>query len=97
MVDISSYISVIENAVRGEDVRDAIIGALDAMNHGTTTAYTLNGHDASYFAKQSDMDKILPLDSIPTEGSQRGVSSGGLYTYLTNLITLIDSINGESI
>lgn len=97
MVDISSYILVIENAVRGEDVRDAIIDALDAMNHGTTTAYTLNGHDAAYFAKQSDMDSILPLDTEPRAGSTRAVSSGGLYNYLLNFASAIDTINGESI
>ena len=97
MADISGYIQIIERAVRGEDVRDAILASLEALNTSESTAYTLNGHPASYFAKQSDMDKILPMDTEPRANSQRPVTSGGIYTYLTKLGTALDTISGESV
>lgn len=34
MADISAYIAVIENASRGEEVRDSIVNALNAINNG---------------------------------------------------------------
>lgn len=95
MADIKGYTEVIISSVRGEDVRDAIIGALNTLNSSESSAYTLNGHPASYFAKQSDIERILPLDTTPTEFSTRPVSSGGLYDYMTKLIDIIDQINGE--
>lgn len=97
MADISTYISTINTAIRGEDVRDAILECLKVLSSSESTAYTLNGHPASFFATQSDMDRILPMDEEPLEGSTRPVSSGGLYTYLTKLIEIIDGINGESV
>lgn len=95
MADISAYIAAIERASRGEEVRDAIIAAINVINKNGNTAYELNGHPDSYFAKQSDMDKILPLDAEPRAGSGRAVSSGGIYNYLEKVATAIDTINGE--
>lgn len=97
MADISNYLRAIEGAARGEEVRDAILGALNTLNTEGSTAYTLNGHPSSYFAKQDDMDKILPLDSEPVAGSTRAVSSGGLYNYMMKVMNAIDTINGEVI
>lgn len=34
MANISDYISIIEAASRGEEVRDAIVSALNAINNG---------------------------------------------------------------
>lgn len=34
MANISDYIAVIEAAARGEEVRDAIVNALNAINNG---------------------------------------------------------------
>lgn len=34
MANISDYISIIEAASRGEEVRDAIVNALNAINNG---------------------------------------------------------------
>lgn len=97
MADISGYLTTIERAIRGEDVRDAVLASLNILNTSDSTAYTLNGHPASYYAKQSDMDKILPMDTEPRANSQRPVSSGGIYDYLTKLGNALDVINGEEI
>lgn len=89
---IQYYINMINTAVRGEDVRNAIVALLELANSSGTNAYTLNGLSADKFAKQSDMDQILPLATEPTENGTRPVSSGGLYSYLQNLITAINII-----
>ena len=79
--DISEYIDAINTAVRGEEVRDAIIAVLQLINKNNN-AYTLDGHGVSYFATKEDLDKVYPLDTTPIEGSTRGVTSDGLYTYI---------------
>lgn len=50
MADISGYIRIINEAEKGEAVRDAIIGALEEMNTYGGNASTLENHPASYFA-----------------------------------------------
>lgn len=50
MANISSYISAIETASRGEQVRDAIIQALNAMNNQGGNASSLDGHAADDYA-----------------------------------------------
>lgn len=97
MADINEDIIKIISSVRGEDVRDAIVDALNKLNSSDSTAYTLNGHPASYFATQQDMERILPLDTEPRENSTRAVSSGGIYDYLEKLGDILDGINGEEI
>ena len=89
---IQYYINMINTAVRGEDVRTAIVELLKLANSSGTNAYTLNGLSADKFAKQSDMDQILPLATEPTQNGTRPVSSGGLYTYLQELVTAINII-----
>ena len=42
MANISTYIAAIESAARGEEVRTAIVNALEAMNN--EGADTVNGH-----------------------------------------------------
>ena len=88
---IQYYINIINTAVKGEDVRNAIIELLKMANGSGVNAYTLNGLSADMFAKQSDMDQILPLATQPTENGTKPVSSGGLYNYLRNGI--VQSIN----
>ena len=41
--DVNYYIDQINAAVRGEDVRSAIIALLEMANSGASNAYTLNG------------------------------------------------------
>lgn len=95
MADVTSQlkdiIQRINTAVRGEDVRDAIIEAINLLKTGDGNAYSLNGHPATYFATQDDMDKILPMDATPTRYSQRTVSSGGIFDYLDDLCYAIDT------
>ena len=50
MADISAYISAIERASRGEEVRDSIIQALNAINTQGGNAATLDGHPGSDYA-----------------------------------------------
>lgn len=97
--DVNYYIDQINAAVRGEDVRSAIIALLEMANSGAANAYTLNGLTSDAFARQSDMEQILPLrtdpevPAEPTEGGTRPISSGDLYTYLTeNIIEAINKI-----
>lgn len=94
MADISTLITKVNEAVRGEEVRDAITAALEAINSNGGTAYTLGGHPASFFAKQTDMDQILPYDEEPRAESNRTVSSGGIYSYIESKIGhTLDVIN----
>lgn len=93
MADISSYIVDIELASRGEEVRDAIIGALNAINEsalgvfddtpteGSSNAVTSDG---IYDALVQKQDK-LTFDDEPTEDSDNPVKSGGLYDALQNI------------
>jgi len=93
VADISSYIVDIELASRGEEVRDAIIGALNAINEsalgvfddtpteGSSNAVTSDG---IYDALVQKQDK-LTFDDEPTEDSDNPVKSGGLYDALQNI------------
>jgi len=91
--DVQYYIDQINTAVRGEDVRNAIIELLKMANQGGSNASTLHGHTWDFFAKQTDMDLVYPSDAEPTEHSTKPVQSGTLYTYLnTNIIDAINKI-----
>lgn len=70
MSSIDTYISIIESASRGEDVRDAIIGALESINE-----------EASMLPEPSALDsgKYLRVSStgeweLATVQSAEGVS-----------------------
>lgn len=97
MADISEYIKRIEQAIRGEDVRDSIIAILEMLNDGNNNAYMLNGHPSSYFATQEDMDQILPLAEEAILGSQRAISSGGVYNIISKIIDALTTIMGEQV
>lgn len=97
MADLSTYISVIEKASRGEAVRDSIINALNAINsQGVSNAISLDGHPASDFVLVADMYNGKHFDSTPTQGSKKAVTSGGLYSVLGDIASALDTINGES-
>ena len=93
MADISTYVRDIELAARGEEVRDAIVNALNAINtaalgvfdetptNNSTNAVTSRGIKAALDAKQG----TLTFDDVPTENSNNPVKSGGLYTALSNI------------
>lgn len=93
MADISSYVAQIEVASRGEDVRDAIIDALEAINDGSAW----NGDDVptegsshpitsggAYNALARKQDK-LTFDSTPAQNSPNPVTSGGIYEALQHV------------
>lgn len=93
MADISTYIQQIETAARGEEVRDSIVNALNAINEsalgvfddtptaGSTNAVTSQGIKAAIDAKQD----ALTFDDAPVENSDNPVKSSGLYEALQNI------------
>lgn len=86
MAEISTFLNTIKTASRGEEVRDAIISALKAINtDGTDNTSLVNGHSADYFATNDNLHTIIPLDSVPTDKSIKGVKSGGIYSKLGNI------------
>lgn len=90
MADISAYIKRIESAVRGEDVRDAIIDALNAINDGGNVL-SLNGHPASYFVTKAQFDAVFPLNETVEEQSTKGVESHGIWALIRDLGDAIDN------
>lgn len=101
MQDIKNFLNQINSAVRGEDVRDAILACLEVLNQASTNAYTLNGHPASFFATTADVENIqreisnIELDTYPQAGSSRGITSGGVYSYMTEIDNALGRILGE--
>ena len=93
VADISTYVAQIEVASRGEDVRDAIVNALEAINdgsawsgdevptEGSTHPITSGG---AYNALARKQDK-LTFDSTPAQNSQNPVTSGGIYEALRHV------------
>ena len=81
MANISSYLKAIEVASRGEEVRDAIINALKAINdEGTGNAETLDHHAASYFATAAQLQGLYPTSKI-VEIYPSSWSSDGYYSF----------------
>ena len=52
MANISSHIAAIQSASRGEQVRDAIVDALNAVNNQGGNASELDGYPADDYAKK---------------------------------------------
>ena len=88
MADISSYIRLIELASRGEDVRDAIINALNSINQGAFGEFddvptAGSGKAVTSGAIKTALDgkqDFLTFDNTPTQGSDNPVKSGGIYS-----------------
>lgn len=80
MGDISDYSSIINNAARGEDVRDAIVSALNIVANSAENAKKLGGKTSDYYAKYSEL-KPFAYDNKPTEGSTSLVRGSGIYTF----------------
>lgn len=85
--------SKIEKAYKGKEIKEAILSALDKVNETNGTARYLDGHPPDAFLSKDELNEILPLDSIPTEGSNKGISSGKIYSYFENLLEAIDDVN----
>ena len=101
MANISTYIRQIESASRGEEVRDSIIKALNALNNAIGTGGSGGGDfDAEALREIFDTGTIGSydvFDSVPVQNSKRAVESGGLWIILGNIQELLDHINGEVI
>lgn len=93
MADIKEEMSKIEKAYKGKEIKEAILSALDKVNETNGTARYLDGHPPDAFLSQDELNEILPLDSVPTEGSNKGISSGKIYSYFENLLEAIDDVN----
>lgn len=93
MADISTYVAQIEVASRGEDVRDAIVDALEAINDGSIwssddvptegSSHPITSGGA-YNALARKQDK-LTFDSTPAQNSPNPVTSGGIYEALQHV------------
>ena len=93
MADISREIEQIEVASRGEEVRDALISALNAVNgdsiwnaddtptEGSTHPITSGGVFTALAAKENK----LRFDTVPTQNSGNPVTSGGVYDALQDM------------
>ena len=91
MADISSYIRLIELAARGEEVRDALIDSLTAINSGIPDTV-----DALLVAAMARGDFIGPqgpkgdppdltYDAVPTANSANLLTSGAVYSALDSI------------
>ena len=93
MADISREIEQIEVASRGEEVRDALISALNAVNgdsiwnaddtptEGSTHPITSGG----VFTALAGKEDKLRFDTVPTQNSGNPVTSGGVYDALQDM------------
>lgn len=82
MADISECIDAIKTASQGNQIRIPISDAFAELNKNGKIATTLNGKPDTYFAKQSDMASVYPMDQVPTKRSPRLVLSGGVWAYI---------------
>lgn len=80
MADISDYVSIIQNATRGEDVRDAIVNSLKHIFSSAKNSNKLGGKSADEYAKYSDL-KPFAYDLVPTKDSNSVVIGSGIYSY----------------
>lgn len=78
MADISQYIAEIELAARGEEVRDAIVNALNAINEGTGSTATPT---ADGLMSASDKRKLngIPSPAAADAGKFLRVNGMGAY------------------
>lgn len=92
MADISKENYIIRNGVRGEEVRDAIISALNKMN------------DENYPVSPNEVKEAMGTglfrgrqlyDMIPEYGSYSAVQSRGLHSWTLEVARLLEIVNGE--
>ena len=88
MAGISTYIAAIEAAARGEEVRDSIVDALEAINAGVDNALTVNGHTVgvdvpatAVFLTQAEKSQLdtVPVPTIADAGKFLRVDSTGAW------------------
>jgi hypothetical protein len=79
MADVDEYLNELQAASMGREARMPISNAFSELQKNGKSVATLNGKTDTYFAKQSDMAKLLPLDQSPIKRSTRLVTSGGIW------------------
>lgn len=88
MDELSSIIAEIQQAKTGSEIRNPLVNAFKwVFEHGRNVQY-LNTHDSDYYAKQSDMAKLLPFDNWarrPSSDSQKLVTGATIYATLGDL------------
>lgn len=94
MADIARQLKTIQNATRGEEVRDSIITAINAMNNED---HPMQIHEIIAAITAGQLNGTDLFDAVPVYGSKRAVESQGLYNILLQIETALDRINGEVI
>lgn len=101
MADISQHVRQIELAARGEEVRDSIVNALEAINNESVwSADTVptpgSTHPITSGGVWTALQNVtLEMDNVPTEGSTNAVKSGGVYEALQNVTIEMDDVPVE--
>lgn len=82
MADISECIEAIQSANQGNQIRIPISDAFAEIQKNGKSVVTLNGKPDTYYAKQSDMASVYPMDQVPTKRSPRLILSGSVWAYI---------------
>lgn len=93
MADLSEHFAKIRAANNGAEIRKPIADAFRAFSEQGKDVSYLGGVDDTFFAKQTDMAKLLPFDSVPRSKSTKFVKSGGIFSIIGDLrdLTIADA------
>lgn len=89
MADISKENYVIRNGVRGEEVRDAIVSALNKMNEEN---YPVSPEEVRDAMHTGVLRGHQLYDAWPNYGSKSAVQSRGLYGFVLEIERMADII-----
>lgn len=78
MADISSYLDEMRVAKLGSEMRMPIAGALNELFTEGKNVTTLANHTSDYYAKQSDLAKLIPVDTYPSKDSTKLITSNAI-------------------
>ena len=85
MADLEENMIALETASNGAEMRRPLADIFRFLSEKGRDAKTLSYHDETYFAKQSDMSSLLPLDVLPVRKSKKPVTGGGLFAVIGDL------------
>lgn len=92
MADISKENYIIRNAVRGEEVRDAIISVITKLNEEN---FPISAEDIRDILSTGLFKDHQLYDWMPEYGSFSAVTSRGLHSWTLEIDRILDIINGE--
>lgn len=84
MADISEYITAIEKAPTGKEVRAPLAAAIIDINEKGKDIHTLENKPIEYFATADSVRSMLPMDVLPVKNSTKLVTGNGIYAVLGN-------------